>query len=73
MAWGGHSKNNGFPVRRPLLLSSKPHEKIAETSDSSRSQIATKTVVGQRRRQLFEASQDERNWESWISSRTQSK
>ncbi|ULU07923.1 hypothetical protein L3Y34_019165 [Caenorhabditis briggsae] len=36
------SKNNVLPVERPLLLSPKPHEKIAEIGDSSRSQIATK-------------------------------
>ncbi|PIC24777.1 hypothetical protein B9Z55_017965 [Caenorhabditis nigoni] len=64
MAWDGHSKNNGFPVGRPLLLSPKPHDKIAEIGDSNRSQIAMKSVIGERRRQLFETSQDERNWES---------
>ncbi|ULU01513.1 hypothetical protein L3Y34_001681 [Caenorhabditis briggsae] len=36
------SKNNVLPVERPLLLSPKPHEKVAEIGDSSRSQIATK-------------------------------
>ncbi|PIC25287.1 hypothetical protein B9Z55_018275 [Caenorhabditis nigoni] len=36
-------------------------------------QIPTRPAIGQRRRQLFEASQDERNWESWISPSTHSK
>ncbi|CAO4384747.1 unnamed protein product [Caenorhabditis nigoni] len=48
MAWDGHSKNNGFPVGRPLLLSPKPHDKIAEIGDSNRSQIAMKSVIGEK-------------------------
>ncbi|CAO4381865.1 unnamed protein product [Caenorhabditis nigoni] len=57
-------KNNDFQVVRLLMLSPTPHKKISGIGDSIRSQIATKSVVGKRRRQLFEASQDERNWES---------